>query len=211
MGLLLIDNYDSFTFNLFQMVQAVSAVPVTVVRNDNITLSQIQAMGPQGIIFSPGPGHPAVARDFGACQTVLDHLDSITCPILGVCLGHQGMGLHFGGQVIQAPEILHGKTSQIYIEVDTPLFTGLSNPFQAMRYHSLVVADEGFPDCLEITARERQSGLIMGLRHRTKPLHGVQFHPESIGTPEGQQLLINFVALAGCSNTQAHVASTQAA
>ena len=203
MAILLIDNYDSFTFNLYQMVQAVSAVPVKVFRNDALSLQDIVAMLPKGVILSPGPGHPANSRDFGVCQQVIAQSDEIGCPILGVCLGHQGLGLHFGGQVTQAPEIMHGKTSLVDVLTDSPLFSGLSRPFQAMRYHSLVVAEEGFPDCLAITAREQKSGLVMGLQHKTKPLHGVQFHPESIGTPEGQQLLSNFVELTGCYVSQA--------
>jgi anthranilate synthase/aminodeoxychorismate synthase-like glutamine amidotransferase len=191
-SIVLIDNYDSFTYNLYQMVQALTDLPVKVYRNDALDLAGILALTPDRIILSPGPGHPGIASDFGVCKDVILS-EQVTVPVLGVCLGHQGMAHHAGGTVCQAPFIVHGKTSPVGIIKNVPLFDGLSNPFQAMRYHSLVVDPDNLPDCLEVTAKETTHGLIMGLKHRTKPHYGVQFHPESIGTPEGNQLLQNFL------------------
>jgi anthranilate synthase/aminodeoxychorismate synthase-like glutamine amidotransferase len=198
MPILLVDNYDSFTYNLFQMVQAeVNAIggddAVVVHRNDALTLDDVLAMKPSRVILSPGPGHPAIGSDFGVCRDIILHADKLGAPILGVCLGHQGMACHLGGQVIQAPAIVHGKTSLIRYQGNSPLLEGLSNPFQAMRYHSLVVSDERLPDVLEVLAHDDKDGLIMAMQHRSLPMYGVQFHPESIGTPEGARLLRNFV------------------
>lgn len=193
----IIDNYDSFTYNLYQMVQALTETPVEVYRNDAINLQELRDRLPSRIILSPGPGHPGNPLDFGVCKDVILQQEVLECPVLGVCLGHQGIVHYLGGRVVQAPVICHGKTSSIGFRSsrqDTvPLFDGLPNPFQAMRYHSLVAEEEGFPEELEITAREMYHGLIMGLRHKTRPVYGVQFHPESIGTPEGAQLLRNFI------------------
>jgi anthranilate synthase/aminodeoxychorismate synthase-like glutamine amidotransferase len=195
--ILLIDNYDSFTYNLFQMVQSQTDHPVVVYRNDAIDLDGVKALQPNRIILSPGPGHPSNDSDFGVCKDIILHQEELGCPILGVCLGHQGIVHHLGGRVIQAPVICHGKTSSVGIRRGengiSPLLDGLSNPFQAMRYHSLVADDATFPDCLQVTAREMANGLIMALQHKTLPIYGVQFHPESIGTPEGAQCLRNFV------------------
>ena len=184
--LLLIDNYDSFTYNLYQYLCELGEV-VEVWRNDSLTLEFIRQMGPTRIVLSPGPGDPAhagisndVIREFGP-----------TIPILGVCLGHQCVGHAFGARVRRAGELVHGKTSPIYHR-GQGVMRGLPNPFLATRYHSLVVERQSLPDCLEITA-ETSSGLIMGLRHRRYPVEGVQFHPESILTAVGKDLLRNFL------------------
>lgn len=193
MKLIIIDNYDSFTYNLYQMLQALVPDDITVYRNDAIDFEQLKAQRPDKIVLSPGPGHPAVASDFGVCRDIIVRHDEIKCPALGVCLGHQGMVQHLGGEVVRAPEVVHGKSSDIKIEADCPLFDKLPPVFQAMRYHSLVAKEPGFPEELQVVARETKLGLIMALRHKTKPLYGVQFHPESIGTPAGEVILKNFV------------------
>lgn len=197
MPVLVIDNYDSFTYNLYQMIQALTEESVEVYRNDAIDLQGVLDRKPSRVILSPGPGHPGVPTDFGVCRDIILQQEVLEAPVLGVCLGHQGIVHHLGGEVIQAPVICHGKTSSIGFrpskEAQSPLFDSLPNPFQAMRYHSLVANEEGFPPELEVTAREMVHGLIMGLQHRTRPLYGVQFHPESIGTPEGSKLLRNFL------------------
>lgn len=202
MTVLLIDNYDSFTFNLYQLLQEQTSTPVVVVRNDADTAEGLLATyNPTHIVLSPGPGHPDIPSDFGVCSALIKTLPSHQIPMLGVCLGHQGMASLFGGKVVAAPAIVHGKTSLVESlplangEISA-LFKELSQPFEAMRYHSLVVEEASFPhDVLEITAKDKTHGLIMGLQHRTLPLFGVQFHPESIGTPEGSVLLRNFLTI----------------
>jgi len=184
-AVLVIDNYDSFTFNLVQVIGTLGAVPA-VHRNDAIDLDEVAAMAPDGIIISPGPGRPA---DAGVSEAVIETFGS-TIPILGVCLGHQCIGEVFGGRISPASQLMHGKTSWIS-HSGAGVLEGLSDPFEATRYHSLVVDREGFPGVLEITA-EAEDGTIMGLRHREWPLEGVQFHPESILTTEGPRLLANF-------------------
>ncbi len=184
--LLLIDNYDSFTYNLYQYL-AESGAEVVPVRNDKITLEEIEAMAPQGIVVSPGPCTPAEA---GISNDVIRHFGP-RMPVLGVCLGHQCMGQVYGGTVDRAGEIRHGKTSTIH-HTGQGVLAGLPDPFDGIRYHSLVVYREGLPDCLEITAWT-DNGLIMGLRHKEYPVEGVQFHPESIMTPVGKPLLQNFL------------------
>lgn len=202
MTVLLIDNYDSFTFNLYQLLQGETPTKVVVVRNDADTVEGLLATyNPTHIVLSPGPGHPDEPKDFGVCAELIRQLPRHKIPMLGVCLGHQGMASLFGGKVVSAPAIVHGKTSLIEAlpledGAISPLFAGLSVPFEAMRYHSLVVEERSFPhEVLQITAKDKTHGLIMGLQHRTLPLYGVQFHPESIGTPEGHQLLHNFLTL----------------
>jgi anthranilate synthase/aminodeoxychorismate synthase-like glutamine amidotransferase len=184
--LLLLDNYDSFTYNLYQYLAELGA-EVEVVRNDQITLEDIEAMSPQGIIISPGPCTP---REAGISNDVIRHFGP-HLPILGVCLGHQCIGEVYGARVDRAGEIRHGKTSLIH-HTGQGVLAGLPNPFSAIRYHSLVVYPETLPDCLEITAWT-DNGLIMGLRHKEHPVEGVQFHPESIMTPVGKDLLRNFL------------------
>jgi anthranilate synthase/aminodeoxychorismate synthase-like glutamine amidotransferase len=182
-----VDNYDSFTYNLVQYLGELGAT-MTVVRNDEATVNQIAALQPQCIVISPGPGRP---EDAGITMGVIRELGE-RIPVLGVCLGHQAIGAVFGGSVVRAATPMHGKTSTIE-HVGRGVFTGLTGPFLASRYHSLIVADEGLPAVLEVTARTTEDRSIMGLRHRTWPVHGVQFHPESILTGEGRRILRNFL------------------
>ena len=182
-----LDNYDSFTSNLVQYLGELGA-DVTVRRNDELTVDEIAAMKPERIVLSPGPGRP---EDAGIMLDVIRQLGPTT-PIFGVCLGHQAIGAVFGGAVVRASAPMHGKTSAIEHN-GRGVFTGLASPFDASRYHSLVVAEKDFPADLEVTARTQGDGVIMGLRHRTLPIHGVQFHPESILTGEGRRILRNFL------------------
>jgi anthranilate synthase/aminodeoxychorismate synthase-like glutamine amidotransferase len=184
---LLLDNYDSFTFNLAQYLGELGAPPV-VRRNDEITLDEIGELHPGHIVISPGPGRP---EDAGVSVELIRRFGP-TIPVLGVCLGHQSIGIAFGGQVVRASQLMHGKTSSIQHD-GRGIFRGLQQPFIAGRYHSLVVA-EPLPESLE-TAAKTEDGTIMGVRHRTFPVHGVQFHPESVLTGEGRQLLRNFLEL----------------
>ncbi len=183
---LVLDNYDSFTYNLVQYLGELGA-NVDVVRND-ASVAAIAGRRPDRIVISPGPGRP---EDAGVTMDVIQQLGQMT-PILGVCLGHQAIGAAFGGSVVRAAVPMHGKTSTIEHDA-RGVFTGLTGPFVASRYHSLVVADEGLPDDLEVSARTKEDRAIMGLRHRRLPIHGVQFHPESILTGEGRRILRNFL------------------
>jgi anthranilate synthase/aminodeoxychorismate synthase-like glutamine amidotransferase len=185
--ILLLDNYDSFTYNLAQFLGQLGE-KLEVVRNDQITLDQIAAKKPKRIVISPGPGTP---DDAGICVDVIRRFSG-QIPILGVCLGHQAIGQAFGGKVIRAPEIMHGKTSRIHHD-DKTIFKGLPQDFVATRYHSLIVEEKSFPADLEISART--GDIVMGLRHRTMNVEGVQFHPESVLTETGMQLLRNFLSL----------------
>jgi anthranilate synthase/aminodeoxychorismate synthase-like glutamine amidotransferase len=184
---LLIDNYDSFTFNLAQYLGELGAPPL-VKRNDEITLDQVAELKPDRIVISPGPGRP---EDAGISVSLIRRFGP-TVPLLGVCLGHQGIGIAFGGEVVRAPQLMHGKLSTVQHD-GKGVFRGVTQPFTAGRYHSLVVADP-LPDALEAAART-DDGTIMGVRHRTFPVHGVQFHPESVLTGEGRHLLRNFLEL----------------
>lgn len=188
---LVIDNYDSFVFNLVQYLGEFGGNPV-VYRNDKISLLEIEEINPTHILISPGPGHPADPDYFGICSQVIQTFGKKT-PLLGVCLGHQGITTTFGGEVIKAPEIMHGKTSTI-THTQSGIFSGIKTPLTGMRYHSLLSNAENFPEELEITA-QTEDGLIMGLQHKTFPIHGVQFHPESIGSPDGKKMIQNFLAL----------------
>ncbi len=184
--ILVIDNYDSFTYNLVQYLGELGA-ELEVRRNDQTTVDEIARMAPERIVISPGPKTPTEA---GICLDVIQKFSG-KIPILGVCLGHQAIGQAFGGKVIRAPEIMHGKTSQISHDGKT-IFSNLPNPFPATRYHSLIVERSSLPDCLEISATTAD-GLIMGLRHKQHKVEGVQFHPESVLTEAGKQLLANFL------------------
>ena len=187
MRLLLVDNYDSFVYNLVQYLGELGAHPL-VYRHDELSLDEIAALDPDAVLISPGPGRP---EDAGLSNAVIERFAGLR-PILGVCLGHQCIGRVFGGAVVRAPEVMHGKTSQIHHR-GVGVFTGLPNPFVATRYHSLVVDPATVPDCLEVTA-ETADGVVMGLRHREHPIEGVQFHPESILTAVGHDLMRNFLA-----------------
>jgi anthranilate synthase component II len=186
--ILVIDNYDSFTYNLVQQMGEMGA-ELCVVRNDQATLDEIRAMNPTHIVISPGPGDP---DDTGVCLEVLREMGAST-PILGVCLGHQAIGQVYGGVVKRAPRLMHGKTSMIHHEGDA-MFASIPNPFEATRYHSLIVEKDTLPDCLTITAYTDQDE-IMGMRHKEFPVFGVQFHPESILTTHGPRILQNFLEI----------------
>ncbi len=187
---LLIDNYDSFTYNLVQELGALGADPV-VFRNDAIDVDGIRDAGADGIVISPGPGRP---EDGGVSMAVVAELAG-DLPILGVCLGHQCIGQVYGARIVPAPELMHGKTSAIF-HTGVGVFTDMPNPFDATRYHSLIVDRDSLPDVLEVTA-ETLDGVVMGLRHRELPVEGVQFHPESILTDAGPDLLSNFLGALG--------------
>jgi anthranilate synthase/aminodeoxychorismate synthase-like glutamine amidotransferase len=185
--IVVIDSYDSFVYNIVQYLGELSAEPV-VVRNDAKTVAEVEALSPDGILLSPGPGRP---EDAGIICEAITHFAG-KVPVFGVCLGHQAIGHVYGGSVVRAPELMHGKTSFISHR-DTGVFSGVVNPVEATRYHSLVVDRAGLPDCLEVTA-ETSDGMIMGLRHREFDVEGVQFHPESVLTSAGHQMLGNFLA-----------------
>lgn len=191
--LLMIDNYDSFTYNVVQYLAELGA-DVQVVRNDEITVAEIEAMKPERLVISPGPCTP---NEAGVSMDTIRHFAG-KLPILGVCLGHQAIGQVYGGKVIRAGKVMHGKVSPVY-HTDTGVFRGLGNPLQATRYHSLVIDKTTLPECLEVTAwTQNEDGSveeIMGVRHKTLPIEGVQFHPESIMTEQGHELLRNFLTL----------------
>jgi len=184
---LVIDNYDSFTYNLVQYLGELGT-EVQVMRNDSVSVDDVAAVKANGIVISPGPGRP---EDAGVTMSVIRTLGERT-PILGVCLGHQAIGSAFGGAVVRASVPMHGKTSTIEHD-GRGVFSGISGTFVASRYHSLVVADQDLPGDLLVTARTKEDGIVMGLRHKQWPLHGVQFHPESILTGEGKTILRNFL------------------
>ncbi|MBX2813507.1 MAG: aminodeoxychorismate/anthranilate synthase component II [Myxococcales bacterium] len=187
-----IDNYDSFTYNLVQAIYAYTT-NVHVFRNDDIQLAQLLELSPHFCVLSPGPGRPERPKDFGICRTIIHAAKTgyLTVPILGVCLGHQGIAAEYGARIIPAQTIKHGKTSLIHHK-GTGIFAGLESPLQAMRYHSLVVDPSTLPSCLTPLAHT-SDGTLMAYQHTTLPLFGVQFHPESIGTPEGPALIGNFL------------------
>ena len=192
--IVMIDNYDSFTYNLVQYIEALGA-SVLVFRNDVISLSAIDAIGPTGIVISPGPGRPESA---GVTISVVKEYSG-RIPILGVCLGHQAIAAAFGGEVVSAKKLMHGKTSTITSD-GKALFQGISKPFKAMRYHSLAVSKKNLPECFKISAQS-EDGEIMGIRHETHSTEGIQFHPESIMTPVGKRLLRNFLNITAKENT----------
>ena len=184
--LLLLDNYDSFTYNIYQLLAELGA-EIEVVRNDAATVSELSKRGYSGVVISPGPGEP---KDAGVTEELLRTMKGVV-PILGVCLGHQAIGEVFGGKVVRAPKIVHGKTSRIRHD-GVGIYRDLPQPFDVGRYHSLILERETLPDCLAVTA-ETEDGIIMGVRHKEYDVEGVQFHPESILTPEGRTLLGNFL------------------
>jgi len=192
MKILVIDNYDSFVYNLAQLLGELRTKP-TVLRNDRISLEDVVRLDPDAIVISPGPGHPADRKYFGVCTDVIGEMGH-KIPLLGVCLGHQGIVHAFGGKVINAKKIRHGKTSLIRYTGDR-LFEDVANPFRATRYHSLVADQNTFPSCLEVTARALDDGEIMGIRHKQYLMEGVQFHPESVLTGEGRRILLNFLSM----------------
>jgi anthranilate synthase/aminodeoxychorismate synthase-like glutamine amidotransferase len=185
--LVMIDNYDSFTFNLVQYLGELYTADIKVFRNDKVTVAEIERLSPRYIVISPGPCTP---REAGISVEVIQKLGH-RIPILGVCLGHQSIGFAFGGTVVRAPYLMHGKVSPIHHQ-GTGLYAGLQSPFTATRYHSLIIERSTCPDCLEVTS-ETEDGLIMGVRHKAHPIHGVQFHPEAILTEGGKLLLRNFL------------------
>jgi anthranilate synthase component 2 len=190
MRTVIIDNYDSFTFNLFQYVGELGEAPL-VVRNDEITLEGLRELSPDRVIISPGPGRPDDPGYFGVCSEAIVELGP-QLPLLGVCLGHQGIIHAFGGQVVGAPQVMHGKASVVCHNGD-PLFRDVAQEFEAMRYHSLVGRPESIPGCLRVIA-STGDGVVMAVRHRVHAIYGLQFHPESIGTPDGKTILRNFLS-----------------
>jgi anthranilate synthase component 2 len=193
--ILLIDNYDSFTYNLFHFLGELGA-EVRVERNDALSADQALALKPEGIVLSPGPCTP---NEAGSCLEVIKKANG-SVPILGVCLGHQAIGQAYGGTIVRAPEPMHGKLSKIH-HTGRSVFRGLNNDFSATRYHSLTIAPESMPDVLEVTARS-EDGVIQGVMHKSYPVHGVQFHPESIASENGHALLQNFLNLARAFDRQ---------
>ncbi len=192
--ILVIDNYDSFTWNLVHYLHELGAA-TEVVRNDALSVAQALALAPEAVLLSPGPGTPA---DAGICRDLIAAAADAHLPLLGVCLGHQAIGEVFGGRVVRAGEVMHGKTSPVSHD-GSGVFATLPSPFTATRYHSLVVEPASVPDALVVNAQT--GGVVMGLRHRDLPLHGVQFHPESIASDHGHAVLANFLALAGVAHS----------
>ena len=202
---LLIDNYDSFTYNLVHFLGELG-VAVTVHRNDALTAAEALALAPDAVVVSPGPCDPDRA---GICLELIERAAAAAVPLLGVCLGHQAVGQAFGGRVVRAPVPMHGKLSAVK-HGGAGVFAGLANPLDVTRYHSLVVARDSVPDCLDVTA-ETDDGLVMGLQHKELPIHGVQFHPESIASAGGHALLANFIRLAGVAVRDLRPAPARAA
>jgi anthranilate synthase component 2 len=191
MKILIIDNYDSFVYNIAQVMGVLNATPF-VERNNKITLKDILKMDPDAIVISPGPGHPKFKRDFGICNNVITQLGP-KFPILGICLGHQGIVHAFGVKVKRALKIKHGKTSTIEYYSNSSLFENVINPFTATRYHSLVADKGSLPSCLKITSQSLDDAEIMGIKHEKYLIEGIQFHPESVLTGEGKKILLNFI------------------
>ncbi len=206
MTTLVVDNYDSFTWNLVQLVGALGHRPL-VFRNDALSIDDVRALGPDRIVFSPGPGHPGDRARVGVCRAILEETTGplASVPILGVCLGHQLIVETFGGVIVRAREPMHGKTSLIHHE-GAGMFASLPRPFEAMRYHSLVAKADAIPPCLAVTAWCKD-GTVMGVSHEERPIHGVQFHPESIGTTHGRALVAAFLS----SSSPAMASSTRTA
>jgi anthranilate synthase component II len=190
--ILVIDNYDSFVYNIVQILGKLN-IQTLVERNDRIGFASVRKMNPDGIVVSPGPGHPADRKYFGNCIDIIVNLGPTT-PILGVCLGHEGIVNAFGGSIINAKKVRHGKTSPIEYQ-SSKLFENISNPFRATRYHSLVADPNNIPFCLKVTAKSLDDGEIMGVRHKQYPIEGIQFHPESVLTADGPMIFQNFISM----------------
>ena len=190
MKVLVIDNYDSFVYNLVQYLGELGGDPI-VYRNDQLTLKEAMAINPQRIVISPGPGTPEEPHYFGVCSAILQNM-SCKIPTLGVCLGNQGIIYAFGGKIVQARRLMHGKTSKVRHD-GLGVFEGVKNPFTATRYHSLVGERSSIPSCLDITAESMDDGEVMGVRHKTYPITGLQFHPESILCEDGKKMIKNFL------------------
>jgi anthranilate synthase/aminodeoxychorismate synthase-like glutamine amidotransferase len=190
----IIDNYDSYAYNLYQRMGEIVGVAPKVFRNDRVTIEEVNDLAPTHLVISPGPGNPENPAYFGICRRLLLEFGA-RVPVLGVCLGHQGIGAAYGGRVIQAPAPMHGKSSRVRHD-GSLLFRGLGSPLIAMRYHSLIVDPDSIPDSLRVTAWT-DDGIVMGLAHKEYPTFGVQFHPESIGTPDGARILKNFLDCRG--------------
>lgn len=191
MSLLIIDNFDSFTYNLYQYCAQLGVV-ADVIKNNELSFNEIEARNYSHIIISPGPGSPEIPADFGVCSEVIQKSKS---SILGVCLGHQGIVYALGGSVIRAPKPMHGKTSMVELDTHSPLFKEMPKEIEVMRYHSLIADEKSLPATLNVIARTTGDAIIMGVQHKTRPLFGVQFHPESIGTPHGISILKNFLSV----------------
>jgi len=189
--ILIIDNYDSFTYNLYQMIGAIDP-DIKAIRNDAMTVEEIEKMAPDAIVLSPGPGKPS---DAGICEEIVEKLSG-KMPILGVCLGHQAICETFGGTVGHASRLMHGKQSETKVDTSSALFAGLKENIKVARYHSLSLKEETLPECLKVTARA-DDGEIMAVEHKDKAVYGLQFHPESIMTPDGKKMLENFIKLVG--------------
>ena len=187
--ILLIDNYDSFSYNLYQLIGTIEP-DIKVIRNDEMTVEEVKVLNPQLIILSPGPGRPDQA---GICEEVVKKLGG-SIPILGVCLGHQAICEAFGGRIEHAQQLMHGKQSIVEVDTDEPLFKGLAKKTMVARYHSLVAAPDSLPECLKVISRD-EIGEIMAVKHKTMPIYGVQFHPESILTPQGTTIMQNFLKM----------------
>lgn len=207
MRILVLDNYDSFVYNLYQKIIVLTGSFPDVIRNDRITVAEIHHYRPDFIVISPGPGNPENPSSFGICRDVILEFGP-SVPLLGVCLGHQGIGAAFGGRVTRAPRPRHGKTSLIHHD-GQDIFQDLPRPFQAMRYHSLALDPDTLPADLLITARS-DDGVVMGVRHRRFPVRGVQFHPESVGTPWGVAILANFFGISPLARVAALVREAEA-
>ncbi len=184
--IIMIDNYDSFTYNLYQYIGTINP-DIEVYRNDKITVDEVLGKNPDHIILSPGPGFPESA---GICIDLIKKAGDI--PILGVCLGHQAIGEAFGGKIVHAPRIMHGKSDVVEINEACPIFGGIGKSTEVGRYHSLVIEEKSLPDCLEVTAKS-DDGCIMGVKHKERPVYGIQFHPESVLTPNGMKMIENFL------------------
>jgi len=198
MKTLIVDNYDSFTYNLFQQVAKISGQEPIVVKNDQISFEEVRTINPDNIIISPGPGRPERAKDFGICKAIILKANK---PILGVCLGHQGIAHIFGADIIHAPEPYHGRLSAV-IHQQENLFKNIPQSFKVVRYHSLIISNP--PDCLKVTAQTKD-GLIMGFEHKEKPYWGIQFHPESIATEHGDDIIRNFLSISQNHQAQAAI------